>query len=198
MEIKLIDKNENGLKGIIESLGICRNKQCTEKTLDFCMTDKPVPHLAALEQIWFKFHVKGLSVKARIQLLRSRLFGNMERSTRSIDMSKAKCIVPDTVKDKKMFNDFYDCIMNMYDFAVFEGESLEDAAYLLPLGIETEFDISGNGRVFFEYFTKRLCEKTVQAEHYEFALEVYRILLDDGHWYFKYAHPCQYCGKCRS
>ena len=198
MEIKLIDKNMNGLDGIIESLGICRNKQCTEKTLDFCMIDKPIPHLAVLEQTWFKFHIKGLSIKARIQLLRSRLFSNIERSTRSIDMAEAKCIVPDTVKNKEMFDDFYDCIMNMYDDVILDGESLEDAAYLLPLGIETEFDISGNGRVFFEYFTKRLCEKTVQAEHYEFALELYKILLNDGHWYFKHAHPCQYCGKCKS
>jgi flavin-dependent thymidylate synthase len=196
LEVTLRDVNLGAADSIIDALSVCRNKPCTEKTLYHCLDEKPTPHLSTLEFTWFNFYVKGLSVKARIQLLRHRLFSNMERSTRHINMSEAKCIIPKTVKNKEAFEGCYDAILGMYKRAIAGGETEEDAAYLLPLGIETEFFIAGNGRVFYEFINKRLCKRHVQDEHYRFANAILNELIDHGLIFFKEAIPCKSCGKC--
>lgn len=194
MKITLIDKNTNGIKTIIDALSICRDVQCTEETLNHCLTAKPVPHLSALEFCWFCFLIEGVSVKARIQQLRHRHFSTMERSTRAIDLSDSVPVIPPTT----LLGDLYlycyrQSIDNYVD--IIDGQTREDASYVLPLGIETKFVLAGNGRVWYEYFQKRLCKKYVQAEHYRLADELYIQLVGEIPQ-FMYAHPCQYCGQC--
>lgn len=196
MKVTLIDKNINGIDTIISGLSLCRDKQCTEKTVDHCMTAKPVPHLAALEMCWFAFLVEGVSVKTRIQLERHRMFSSIERSTRSINMSDMELIIPPTAKNPEHFKISYMEAMFNYELAIKQGESLEDASYLLPAAIETRFQLSGNGRVWFEYLQKRLCKKHVMPEHFNFALELYRQLVKEIPC-FRYAIPCRECGECR-
>lgn len=192
MRVELVDST-NGT--MIEALSMCRDKQCTEQTIDHCLKAKPVPHLAVLEFSDFTFRVEGLSVKARIQLERHRLFSSMERSTRHINMSEAEFIVPPTAKNKGLFEKYLGGCRWFYNSLIENGESEEDAAYILPLAVETRFYLKGNGRVFFEYFTKRLCKKHVQPEHYLFARELYRQLVKQIPQ-FKYANPCRGCGQC--
>jgi len=196
MKVTLIDKNINCIDTTISGLSLCRDKQCTKKTVDHCMTAKPVPHLAALEMCWFCFAVEGVSVKMRIQLERHRMFSSIERSTRSINMSDAEFIIPPTAKNPEHFKISYMEAMHNYELAIKQGESLEDAAYLLPVGVETKFQLSGNGRVWFEYLQKRLCRKHVQREHYLFAREIYKQLVREIPQ-FKCAHPCRECKQCK-
>ncbi len=195
MKITLIDKNVNGIDTVIQALSLCRDKPCTESTVDHCLTAKPVPHLSALEFVWFVFEVDGLSVKARIQQLRHRLASTMERSTRAIDMSDCTFVVPPTAKHPERFIERYEQIRRMYTNAISEGETKEDASYLLPLATSTRFTWAVNGRVAFEYLQKRLCKKHVQAEHYKLAAEIYRQLVKEIPQ-LRYAHPCQYCLQC--
>jgi len=196
MKVTLIDKNIKGTQTIIDALSICRDKQCSPKTIEHCINNKPEPHLSVLEHCWFSFLVEGLSVKANIQLLRHRLQSRTERSTRHINMSEAKFVIPETVKNKAFYKFAYSFYKDFYKEAIKSGESIEDAAYLLPLGVETKFYISGNGRMFFEWLNKRLCKRHVQRESYRLAQEVYKILVKEM-FFFKYAHPCRYCNKCR-
>lgn len=197
MKVTLIDSNVGGASTIISGLSLCRDKQCTEQTIDHCMTAKPVPHLAALEMCWFAFLVEGVSVKMRIQLERHRMFSSIERSTRHINMSEAEFVVPPTVKDPELFKAAYTACKMWYMKAIDCEEKEEDAAYLLPLGVTTKFQLAGNGRVWFEYLQKRLCKKKVQREHFLFAREVYKQFVRQMP-VFKYAHPCRECRECRA
>lgn len=197
MKVTLIDKNTNGIDTMIRALSLCRDKECTEQTIDRCLTSKPVPHLSVLEFMWFVFDVDGLSVKARIQHMRHRLNSPMERSTRSINMSDCDFVVPPTAKNPEMFIDFYEQIRQMYISLLNSGETLEDASYVLPMGTSTKFTFACNGRVLYEYFEKRLCRKHVLAEHYEFAKKLYMLAIKEFPQ-FKYAHPCDKCGECQT
>ena len=197
MKVTLIDQNSNGVTTMLQALGICRGKECTLDTLDKSLEAKPVPHASILEYGWVCLLVEGVSVKARIQILRSRLFTTTERSTRAIDMSEAKWITPDTAVFTGDMEEWLDESVGGYQRAVENGESLEDSAYLLPLGIETSFFMAGNIRIFFEYFQKRLCKKHVQDEHYRLALDMWHVITEIFPVVLK-AHPCKACGECKT
>ncbi|MDP4159801.1 MAG: FAD-dependent thymidylate synthase [Bacillota bacterium] len=194
MKVTLIDMNTKGVKTMISALGICRGNDCTEDTLKKALEAKPVPHMSVLEFGWVCLKVEGVSVKTRIQLVRHRLFSTMERSTRSINMEQAKCIIPKTAINTYIY-DSYTLALDDYSTALYEGLTPEDASYLLPMGVETEFFLAGNMRTWFEYFEKRLCKKHVQDEHYRLAMEMYK-LIKDKFPMISQAVPCKACGKC--
>jgi flavin-dependent thymidylate synthase len=194
LKVQLIDKNENGLNTIIKGLSLCKDKSCSDNTITSCIIDE---HYSALEKVWFSFYVEGLSIKARIQLLRHRLFSTMERSSRFINVSNDTCIIPETAKDPDLFKIMYRQTLSNYKLLIETGESLENAAYMLPTGTETRFTLDGNGRIFFEYLKKRDCIKHVQIEHYRFAQEIYKqlnqlypIIYNDNFL------GCKACGLC--
>lgn len=195
MKVTLVDRNMTGIESMIQALGICRGKDCTKETLEKALEARPVPHLSVLEFGWVMLKVEGVSVKTRIQLERHRLFSSMERSTRSIDVSEAEPITPETVKDKAFFNELLEEPLESYQDRLLAGESLEDCSYLLPLAIGTDFFLAGNLRVWFEYFQKRLCKKHVQDEHYRLAREMHRIIRGVFPIVDK-AVPCPTCGEC--
>jgi len=197
MKLTLIDSNARGVNTMLQALGICRGKECSLDTLDKALEAKPVPHMSVLEFGWVCLLVEGVSVKARIQVLRSRLFSTIERSTRSIDMSDANCIVPSTGCDKHTMADDMSNAKYAYHSSINDRESLEDSAYLLPLGIETSFFMAGNLRIWFEYFQKRLCKKHVQDEHYRLAVKMWHELCELFPIVLK-AHPCKACGECKT
>lgn len=195
MKVTLIDKNANGINTAIQALSLCRDKRCTEQTVDECLTAKPVPHLSVLEFTWFCFLVEGVSIKTRLQQARHRHFSSMERSTRSIDLSNTKGVIPPTTSEIPYYQLGYEDGLKAYAYGI-GGEKLEDVAYLLPLGTETKFMLAGNGRVWFDYLRQRLCPEFVQAEHYLMAKEFWKHLCKEVSQ-FKYANTCLHCNECR-
>ena len=193
MRVELIEATNPDV--MLRVMSICRGKTCTQDTMVEALEAKPVPHASLLEFGWVCLLVEGVSVKTRIQLLRSRLFSTMERSTRSIDMTNAGIVVPTTSKTKGTMRKTMDSEMDDYSVAVINGETFEDASYLLPLGVETDFFLAGNLRVWFEYFQKRLCKKHVQDEHYRMAMRMFTTILGVFPTIAK-AHPCKACGAC--
>jgi len=111
-------------------------------------------------------------------------------------MSKVDRIVPATANDEDVLMDEMTNSLYGYRSALLAGESLEDAAYLLPLGIETSFLLAGNLRVWFEYFQKRLCKKHVQDEHYRLALDMWNEI-SELFPIMRKAHPCKACRMCK-
>jgi len=165
-------------------------------TLYGALEAKPVPHMSVLEFGWVCLLVEGVSVKTRIQLLRSRLFSTMERSTRALDMSDAECIIPETAKHEQGFWMDANSAMINYKASLAVGETFEDASYSLPVSIETSFFQAGNLRIWYEYFQKRLCKKHVQREHYRMAMEMFSAICCVFP-IMASAHPCKKCGKCK-
>jgi len=195
MKITVLDSNTKVTETMLQAIGICRGKECTLTTLENALEAKPVPHMSVLEFGWICLMVEGVSVKTRIQLERHRLYSSIERSTRSLDMSHEEIVIPKTVKNRDLF--FWSLKRSIagYMDALERGESLEDASYLLPLGITTKFLLSGNLRTWFEYFGKRLCRKHVQDEHYRMALNMWHEITELFPIMRK-AHPCKECGDC--
>lgn len=191
----VVDRNSNGFNTMIDALGICRGNECTLETLNKALNAKPVPHMSVLEFGWVCIKVEGISVKTRIQVLRSRLFSTMERSTRSVDMTDAEVIIPETSNNK---TDMFERMCNQvyrYSDSIEDGESIEDASYLLPMGVETSFFMAANLRVWFEYMQKRLCKKHVQDEHFRLAMEMWNTICE-LYPVMQKAHPCSVCGDC--
>lgn len=208
MKVELTDWNTRGGGKLKKILSVCRDKECTLQTVYQCLKARPVPHMSILEHTWFEFLVEGLSIKARIQLLRHRLFREedwttMERSTRHINMSEAEFIYPATARKKEIFREAYRAARTWYEKAIAAGENEEDAAYILPLATETKFYLAANGRVWFEYLYKRLCRNHVQDEHYKLAVKILKELVWQLDMYdgtgsiFKESMPCELCKKCR-
>lgn len=195
MKITMIDSSSQGIQTMLSAIGICRGRECTKESLEKALDAKPVPHMSILEFGWVCMRVEGVSIKTRLQLVRHRLYGNIERSTRSLNMSEEEFVIPETVVNKELFYWSLKRSIAGYEDALQRGESLEDSAYLLPLGITTKFLLSGNLRVFFEYFEKRLCKKHVQAEHYELALGMWNEI-SELFPIMRKAHPCANCGAC--
>jgi len=88
MKITVLDSNTKGTGTMLRAIGICRDRECTVTTLENALGAKPVPHMSVLEFGWVCLLVEGVSVKTRIQLERHRMFSSIERSTRSIDMTR--------------------------------------------------------------------------------------------------------------
>lgn len=155
------DVSEKGIKAIIES-----------------------GHLSVLEHCYASFEVK-CSVRVLGQLTRHRHLSFTVKSARG---SKFDTLLvpagfysaimnkyPDATKDS-----IFDCCrrsMDEYNHALEDDVSEQDAAYLLPQGVETSMVITGNFRAWFEYLPKRLCMRAM-PEHRQVAVRILELLQD--------------------
>jgi thymidylate synthase (FAD) len=199
MKVTLVDYNYHGESAVIQALSVCRNKQCTEKTIRDVLTASPVPHLAALEFTWFCFKIEGVSRSFTHQLVRHRHFSFMQRSQRACNEADELFVIPETLSkaESDVVNGSLERIRSEYKTLVAIGVPLEDARCVLPNATPTTIFVAGNGRTFWEWFQKRLCSKHTQAEHYAVAKEVYSILRSTFEripW--EKSLPCPNCGMC--
>lgn len=155
------DVSEKGIKAIIES-----------------------GHLSVLEHCYASFEV-NCSVRVLGQLTRHRHLSFTVKSARG---SKFDALLvpagfysaimkkyPDATKDS-----IFACCqrsMDEYNHALEDGVSEQDAAYLLPQGVETSMVITGNFRAWFEYLPKRLCMRAM-PEHRQVAVRILELLQD--------------------
>ena len=79
---------------------------------------------------------------------------------------------PDTFIEPKTFNRYplenTTCSLDYFDKLLDEDYALEDAAYYLPQGVETNMVVSGNLRSWYEWLPKRLCQRAM-PEHRKLA-----------------------------
>lgn len=135
-------------------------------------------HVSVIEHCNAVFHVK-CSVRVLGQITRHR---HLHFTVKSARGSRFKdMVIPEGLKV------FYnkrgrDCTLvvmealRLYNEALDMGVAEEDAAYLLPQGIETELVVSGNLRAWLEYLPKRLCRRAM-PEHRELATLIHKELI---------------------
>lgn len=129
------------------------------------VTDKGVEaiiksgHLSILEHCYASFEVT-CSVRVLGQLTRHRHLSFTVKSARGSEFNIY--LGKDDVGDK---------VVEEYKKLVDSDVSYEDAAYLLPQGVETSMVITGNFRAWFEYLPKRLCKRAM-PEHRILALKI--------------------------
>jgi len=126
-------------------------------------------HLSVLEHCYASFEIK-CSVRVLGQLTRHRHLSFTCQSARGKEFDTM--ILPHTGETCSLSE--VDCA-NTYRHVVWRGDALEDAAYFLPQGVETNIVVTGNFRAWFEYLPKRMCKRAM-PEHRQLALAIHEIL----------------------
>lgn len=127
-------------------------------------------HVSVIEHCNAIFHVK-CSVRVLGQITRHRHLHFTVKSARGCRFTDL--VLPEGLREyfEKNHRDYGLVVieaLRMYNDALDHGVAEEDAAYLLPEGIETEMVVSGNLRAWFEYLPKRQCRRAM-PEHRELA-----------------------------
>lgn len=135
-------------------------------------------HLSILEHCYATFEVT-CSVRVLGQLTRHRHLSFTCKSARGSDFDTF--VLPEGLSRvaKNRWGDYaikeiHDAALHAYKEAK-ENLSLEDAAYLLPQGVETSLVVTGNFRAWYEYLPKRLCKRAM-PEHRQLAELIHKQL----------------------
>lgn len=167
------DVSEKGIKAIIES-----------------------GHLSVLEHCYASFEVK-CSVRVLGQLTRHRHLSFTVKSARGSKFDKL--IMPSELKkvfrkDVNVELAFQEALLSAYNAALLNGAKEQDAAYLLPQGVETSMVVTGNFRAWYEYLPKRECKRAM-PEHRKLAYNIHMALSKAAPEIF---HRCfLHCGNCK-
>ena len=129
-------------------------------------------HLSVLEHCYASFEVK-CSVRVLGQLTRHRHLSFTCQSARGKEFDTF--VNPSNKAAHKEIPLKELSLGDHYRHAVWRGDALEDAAYFLPQGIQTNIVVTGNFRAWFEYLPKRMCKRAM-PEHRELALAIFDIL----------------------
>lgn len=149
-------------------------------------------HLSVLEHCYASFEVK-CSVRVLGQLTRHRHLSFTVKSARGSKFDKM--VIPEGLRTSignlckiHGVDDEYlpaavnltidvvsEAMLKSYDDALAGGAKEQDAAYLLPQGVETSLVVTGNFRAWLEYLPKRLCQRAM-PEHRELAELIHKEL----------------------
>lgn len=151
-------------------------------------------HLSILEHCYASFDV-ACSVRVLGQLTRHRHLSFTVQSSRGTKVDNM--MIPSTSKDKRDIDTIIGDAMYDYQCALDRGESLEDAAYLLPQGAMTKMVITGNFRAWYEYLPKRLCKRALR-EHQVLAQRILLKLQREVPEVFgEYGSSFLHCENCK-
>lgn len=194
MKITLVDSNINGINMPIKVLSVCRQRACTESTLESCLFEKPQPHLSPLEFMWFCLHLEDIPIRVLWQLVRHRQFSFMAKSSRHNIMSEIVDLATVEEHTGRVLAD-----LTSEQKEIFFKYGAEEAGWLQTMAHTSEWYMAGNGRVFYEYLQKRLCRRYVLPEHYELANSIYKVLNTVAPKVYNSSTviPCSECGKCQ-
>ena len=136
-------------------------------------------HVSVIEHCNAAFYVK-CSVRVLGQITRHRHLHFTVKSARGCRFTDL--VLPEGLREyfAKNHRDYGLVVieaLRMYNDALDHGVAEEDAAYLLPEGIETEMVVSGNLRAWLEYLPKRLCRRAM-PEHRELADLIHKELIE--------------------
>lgn len=162
-------------------------------------------HTSVSEHLYYTFLIKGLSLPAKVQLIRHRIASPTERSLRytTVDSDTQWFVVPDTVfKRKDLLKEAIDVsqvIINFYNKLLDNGIPAEDARYFLFFGTSTNLVFTINARSLKNFFGERLCSRA-QNEIRILANKMKELLIKDNSLIFKenkFAEPkCVQTGFC--
>ncbi len=146
-------------------------------------------HLSVLEHCYASFEVK-CSVRVLGQLTRHRHLSFTCQSARGKEFDTF--VYPDEKHNTSPLSQSK--AGDLYRHILWMGTRLEDAAYYLPQGIQTNIVVTGNFRAWFEYLPKRMCKRAM-PEHQELAKAIYEVLLKEAPEVFE--HCKMNCANCK-
>ncbi|MDY3868157.1 MAG: FAD-dependent thymidylate synthase [Pyramidobacter sp.] len=209
MEVKLLNKTPDFLRTIWAAGRTCHSEMAPQdifaldesasrmkKLVDFLVRSK---HLSTLEHCSVTYGVKGVSRTLLAQYSRHRIGVSLSvQSQRYVSESAEKTgrslfdfVTPPSAAEKEALSVYEDAMrnaQNSYDRLVALGVPIEDARFVLPGGICTNFVTTLNLRSLLDIYDKRVCVKGAQWEIREMVQRMADLLVEAEPWlagYFK-------------
>lgn len=105
-------------------------------------------HHSVLEHAVATFLIVGISRACAAQLTRHRLMSVVQESFRRVYAGDRGLVIPPTwgEEEREMGQELFGACIQVYDEMIKSGVPLEDARYVLPMGIATELVLTANFR----------------------------------------------------
>lgn len=157
----------------------------TARNADYIANIIAQGHESVLEHASASFYVQGVSRNMLLELERHRHLSFSVISTRFVDATKSKVIIPPALRpyysgnEQALDSDEIEKYLQTVDILVEKGatrkEAREAARWLLPGNLETKFVVTGNMRAWRDVLKKRF-SKHADAEIALFASDVLDLL----------------------
>jgi thymidylate synthase (FAD) len=114
-----------------------------------------LPHLS------YTFAIESISRACSHQLVRHRVASFSQQSQRYITVKRLseKIVIPPTIKDVNIVNEFIKSSSNTYEQLVEKGVPKEDARFFLPNATETSLLMTMDGKSLAHFFGLRCCNR---------------------------------------
>ena len=177
---------ENPISMMGEEAGICWNSDVENKDKNYkrglqCLRDG---HMRVAEYVQVYLIIEGYSARV-IRELYTHIGGaptRLQESTRYVDCSNFNYVIPDSIKKNgtalAAYEEFMDVVRIGYEALKEAGVSKEDAANILPLGMETKVVLRTNLRHLIEMSEQRLCNRA----YWEFR-DLMKEIIEKLSWY---------------
>jgi thymidylate synthase (FAD) len=157
----------------------------TRRNEDYLANILKQQHESVLEHSSISFYVQGVSRNMLLELERHRHLSFSVISTRFVDATKSKVVVPPALRafhsgnEQALDSDEIEKYLQTVDILVEKGatrkQAREAARWLLPGNLETKFVVTGNLRAWRDVLKKRY-SKHADAEIALFARDVLELL----------------------
>lgn len=207
MKVTLLNHSPEPEKIIAAAARLCYTSKEIDELLEGLTEEKvdkfidkltSLGHESPLEHVTFTFGIEGISRACSHQLVRHRMASYSQKSQRYVDESGFQYIIPQTVIDKNM-DDEYNYLMyhieEVYKDLRAAGVEAEDARMVLPNACTTSIIVTMNVRSLLNFFKHRVCNRA-QWEIQELAIEMLKICKEISPKLFaKAGASCMY-GSC--
>ncbi|MGI6075881.1 MAG: FAD-dependent thymidylate synthase [Pyramidobacter sp.] len=212
MEIQLINKTPNFLRAIWTAGRTCHSAMAPQdifqldeseskmlKLVDFLVKSK---HLSTLEHCSATYAVKGVSRTLLAQYSRHRIGVSLSvQSQRYVSENTEKnggrifdyVTPPSIAADPERTEQYRDAMANAqmcYDSLIALGVPMEDARFVLPGGICTNFVTTVNLRSLMDVYEKRVLVPGAQWEVREMVRRMAELLIEQEPWLAGYFPAC--------
>jgi len=175
VEITLLDYTDDSEYKIGKFASICYDsKTDREACLKRAAHVVHNGHLACLRFAYATFKVEGISRACSHQLVRHKHLDYLQRSQRYCKEGSQGFVYPGTAYDSAI-SGAYQSAMAHYNSLLELGVKKEDARLVLPAGVTTELNVTGNFQAWRD-FLKLRTHDAAQKEIREVALEIGRQL----------------------
>jgi thymidylate synthase (FAD) len=178
MQVTLLDYTPDAENFIGRCASICYDSDTT-KTANLRRAAACVSkgHLATLRFAWAVFNVSGISRACSHQFVRSKHLDFLQRSQRYCKEDDPEFYYPGTTCDT-VLSGAYQSALAYYNDLLKLGVKKEDARLVLPAGVTTELNVSGNfqaWRDFLKLRTHDAAQKEIRQVALEIGLQLWRI-----------------------
>ena len=154
MEITLLQLTPNALEFIGKCAGICYDsKDEPEANKRRAIQCAHKGHLATLRFAHATFNVSGISRACSHQFVRSKHLDFLQRSQRYCKEGAPEFVVP--IQDIDVYKRVYNYALYNYNELLKLGVKKEDARFVLPEGLCTELNVTGNLQAWKDFIELR-------------------------------------------